>query len=961
VLLKHKLKGEGKMKTKCLSMSIVTMLILSIVLTAVPHVAAVPVGISCEIDPNKGYVGTPVTITGIVYGVNPLGGRTVKIYWDVPFDIDHLVATTTTQSDGSYEVTFNAPADVMGEHTVIAVDVATGSQCPGATFKIKPRVVLCPFCGVYGDEIGVSGTGFPGYTWICWTIDFDSGTEKTNAKGTWTTTFDVDDVEPGLYIFKARKQSSECWLAEADFYVGPVLILDRDHGQPCEDITVRGCLPGVALGTKGDIYFEGLDPCICPGGKLDVGDIEILSPCGYFEGTFHVPSVPTDWYTVSATDEEETVSAEAEFWVCPCIGIYPTCGVVGDTITICGRGYAKNSEVTVWMSGLLPPEVPLESIVCFYELVNKVWAWDETNTWVIVTVGFFLPVATTTTNCSGSFEVSFDIPECWGGYHPIVATDSEENANIIGGWEAYYNCPVFPDGLLIPDECSLVVNKPGILRVLPKIWTEPASGVSGQTITLYGQGFSAFEFYIWFTDLNHNEYPDMCESCEGGEMYAYKRFSGFVLDFGPNKRWIDGPYFPYMELEYGIGHFILNGQFDDSWAKESWEVPWGYSPLMLNPRGSLVSDGMSITKNIDIDYFKDMPRGERWDFNITFAWEYRQVGCPFLTVPWLQPQDCELTAYRFDYIETSSHKQRPGEDVFDLTLEFSTYDYGEAATTNFEIEPLKVDAGIEGSTILQRLNELEAKITGLVEGAEGKILAKIETTAGTIQADISNLSIKLDDIKGTLADVKISVESINLDEVLGGLAEIKTSLGTIQGTVSSIEGNVAVITTDIGTVKVDLSNLDSKVVQLQTDISDLGASITGIDGKIVTIQTALGTIQEDISSINGKLLSVDGNLATIGTSVGTFSTSLTDINTKITVMNGNLAIVETDVGTIKGLVTKIDGDNALVKTDIGNMKGTITEIKNDTGLQPATIGLSILAAIAAIAAAVMILRKVYLK
>jgi peptidoglycan hydrolase CwlO-like protein len=349
---------------------------------------------------------------------------------------------------------------------------------------------------------------------------------------------------------------------------------------------------------------------------------------------------------------------------------------------------------------------------------------------------------------------------------------------------------------------------------------------------------------------------------------------------------------------------------------------------MLNPRGSLVSDGMSSCISVDVDYFKDMPRGERWNFNMTFAWEYRQVGCPFLTVPWLQPQDCELTAYRFDYVEIECHKQWPGEEVLDLNLEFFTYDYGEAATTSFNIERLGVDAGFDSEVILRRLDELEGSITGLAH---------------------------------TLADIKMSVESISLDEVLGGLAEIKTSLGTIQGTVVNIEGNIASIQTDIGIVKVDLSSLDSKVVQLQTDIGKLDASITAINGKLVTIETSLGTIQEDISSINGKLISVDGNLATIGTSIGTFTTSLTDINTKITVMNGNLAEVQTDIGTIKGLVTKIDGDNASVKTDIGEMKGTIGEIKNDTGLQPATIGLSILAAIAAIAAAVMILRKVYLK
>ena len=119
--------------------------------------------------------------------------------------------------------------------------------------------------------------------------------------------------------------------------------------------------------------------------------------------------------------------------------------------------------------------------------------------------------------------------------------------------------------------------------------------------------------------------------------------------------------------------------------------------------------------------------------------------------------------------------------------------------------------------------------------------------------------------------------------------------------------------------------------------------------------------QTDIASINGKLLALDGELATIQTNVGTFTTSLADINTKITVINGNIARIDTDVGTIKGLVTKIDGDNAVIMTDIGEMHGTISDIKGDTGLQPATIGLSILAAISAIAAAVMILRKVYLK
>jgi prefoldin subunit 5 len=257
--------------------------------------------------------------------------------------------------------------------------------------------------------------------------------------------------------------------------------------------------------------------------------------------------------------------------------------------------------------------------------------------------------------------------------------------------------------------------------------------------------------------------------------------------------------------------------------------------------------------------------------------------------------------------------------------------YTETASTTFTVNKPQVEAATS-EEIMNRIDELDAKLTGLVT-----------------------------DIKGTLAEVQLSVEGISLDQVLGSLAEIKTSLGTIQGTVTSIDGNTALIKTDIGTFKADLTNLDSNVVQLQTDMGKLSASITAINEGIVTIQTAIGTIQTDIASINGKLVALNGDVATIQTSVGTFSTTLADINTKITVMNDNIASIQTDVGTIKGLVTKIDGNNAVIMTDLGEMKGTVSDIKGDTGLQPATIGLSILAAISAIAAAVMILRKVYLK
>ncbi|NIO36159.1 hypothetical protein GTO27_00485 [Candidatus Bathyarchaeota archaeon] len=57
----------------------------------------------------------------------------------------------------------------------------------------------------------------------------------------------------------------------------------------------------------------------------------------------------------------------------------------------------------------------------------------------------------------------------------------------------------------------------------------------------------------------------------------------------------------------------------------------------------------------------------------------------------------------------------------------------------------------------------------------------------------------------------------------------------------------------------------------------------------------------------------------------------------------------------------LEGNIAIVKSDIGQITTKADSIKSDIGLQPVTIGFSIIAAIAAIATAALILKKVYLK
>ena len=71
--------------------------------------------------------------------------------------------------------------------------------------------------------------------------------------------------------------------------------------------------------------------------------------------------------------------------------------------------------------------------------------------------------------------------------------------------------------------------------------------------------------------------------------------------------------------------------------------------------------------------------------------------------------------------------------------------------------------------------------------------------------------------------------------------------------------------------------------------------------------------------------------------------------------------IKTELGQVKGKIQSLEGDVTTIKTDIGTIAVQTSSIRSDVGLQPVAIGLSLIAALAAIAASALILRKVYLK
>ena len=872
---------------------------------------------SISLNPTSGPVGTEVTVTGTGFKPN--------VQVDITYDGDK-VASADTNDVGSFTATFTVPESKYGGHTVEAKDRSETPCSDSARFWVEPQIVLSPDQGPCETEVTITGTGFDKCEFVDISFECCRGcvwwwenVAETNEKGSFTYIFTIPctlpldkeeccEVCPGVWIIDA--ETSEAY-AEAPFIVTPWFTINPTIGPVGTEVTAEGY--GFETETV-DIVFEAFP------GDITVKEDVPVDENGNFVTTFNVPEVVEGCYKVSADGIKATSECCEElcFEVIPWIWITPSEGHVGDTVTVIGKGWDAFRNLDIIYGGIANCRhpIPPENIIGPHMAIW--WAWEKTpeccNIMGILQPWGWALVAEAFSDENGSFEVTFEVPESPGGFHPIYA-----------GQCISTGCP-----------SKISANVP-VFRVKPKIWIEGheglSEGLSEEYVTLYGTGFSYVESWFAFKC-----YPKP-------ELTMYFRVGAFVLDFDSNKQWIN---------EF---NFIMNNEYSEGWQEMYWVwlrwimdgccepcplFPEGYLPMYLDLNGT-ISHGYWWRWLWLLFYHETWPFSEAVIDDLTFK------GTPFLKVPVLQPGEKEVMAYYAglefslsldpEDVRFMPFEALPAEidgliegvpsmlvgpigdpmgllfgidDCVDVEVRLGKL-YGETASTIFTIKKPKVESDVSGvEEILSRLDELEARITGLVEDAEGNILAEIETSVGTIQADLSDLDARL---SGLIEDSEGRI-----------LAEIETSIGVIQ-----------------------------------TDISNLDAKISAISDGIVTIETTLGSIQTDLSTINGKLVALEGDLATLMTDIGEFSVSLEDINTKIAVINGNIAKIETDVGTIMGLVTTIDQNTAQIKTDIGTITATLNEVKNDTGLQPATIGLSMLAAIAAIAAAVMILRKVYLK
>jgi outer membrane murein-binding lipoprotein Lpp len=342
---------------------------------------------------------------------------------------------------------------------------------------------------------------------------------------------------------------------------------------------------------------------------------------------------------------------------------------------------------------------------------------------------------------------------------------------------------------------------------------------------------------------------------------------------------------------------------------------------------------------------------------------------------------------------------------YELTVAGSTYFYiplSKVELTLAEVgslvEPVYVTIYLDGKAIDTVTAKYDSSGTGTLyaafrmpNGDEGPVKLQVAYRDSRVQYLYSDGSdwyatYDLTDIPANAMLVTaVSAPNAGIRPIISNQA-FETVITRISGSGALLIGadlasDIAYIKTKVNTIAVSLSDLDAKIVALNETVAiidtniglmyakldDINATVVSIEGDMVLVQTSLGDLEVKLDDIDAKIVSLAGDVATINTAVGELEVKLDDIGLKVTSINGSIVTIETDLGTIEGYVKDVDnGGLATISTALGTVQTNVSTIK---GYFPITVAvdmtpvwialaLSLIAALSASYAAIMISRKI---
>jgi len=393
-----------------------------------------------ELSETSALVDERVTI----YGTGFRASRDITVKFD-----EQIVATTATNSRGSFSDTFRVPEGELGSHDVTAYD---------RTYRLSTRlsvtqsISITPHTGPTGTKVTVNGTGFRDDRDVTLTFDGDEvetspPSISTDGNGSFTASFYVP-----LCLNKTPEveASDGRYTDEAEFTILASINLTPNSGTTGDEITVTGS--GFRSNRTITLSFDGESIVTRP--------ITVRTDdTGCFEAGFAVPESTSGVHPVKAKDT--TDSATANFTTLSSITLNPTSGPIGAEVTINGSGFGANKVVTIRFSEDHVRTSATDNAGSFtdhfvipqqntgnYSVAASDGTTSATTIFTITTsielnpntghVGTLVTVsgtgftgavtiryddtivATTTADANGAFSISFAAPESMHGHHTVT-------------------------------------------------------------------------------------------------------------------------------------------------------------------------------------------------------------------------------------------------------------------------------------------------------------------------------------------------------------------------------------------------------------------------------------------------------------------------------------------------------------------------------------------------------------
>lgn len=310
-----------------------------------------PQGVELTVEPNSGYAGSTVTLTGRGFEENGW----VTILWN-DNDLGEQLGYVPTSRDGEFEAEIRIPAEIpRGNYTIYAMDQSMQQASVELSVVLDVTIKVSPTTGMPGERITVSGTGFlPGER-----VNIRWGGADGRILGYKNATPEGTFIGVMLVPADAAAGDSHIYLQQPDVGSASSPFTVIAPPAPTMSVSPTSGLPGARLSVSGTNFNPGERVNIRWGsanGKI-LGYKNATST-GTFSGVMLVPADAaagnSSIYLQSASG-----TASASFTVvappAPTATVSPASGRQGDRLTVSGTNFASGERVNIrWGSSSGP-------------------------------------------------------------------------------------------------------------------------------------------------------------------------------------------------------------------------------------------------------------------------------------------------------------------------------------------------------------------------------------------------------------------------------------------------------------------------------------------------------------------------------------------------------------------------------------------------------------------------------